>query len=70
MFRKAQLKLFAIISGTILAVFFGLLGSINIITEEVLNRQSENTLEQIAASLEYDDEAKQVTLNRPDGYQP
>lgn len=70
MFRKAQLKLFAIISGTILAVFFGLLGAINIITEEVMNRQAENTLEQIAASLEYNDETRQFTLNRPDGYEP
>ena len=70
MFRKAQLKLFAIITSILLAVFIGLLVAVNVITEQAMNRQSEYVLEQIAAALEYDDIFNQFTLSRPTGYIP
>ena len=70
MFRKAQLKLFAIITSILLAVFIGLLVAVNVITEQAMNRQSEFVLKQIAASLEYDDMFHQFILSRPDVYDP
>ena len=70
MFRKAQLKLFSVITSILLAVFIALLAAVNIITKEVMNRQSEYVLEQIAAGIEYDDISKRFTLSRPDDYQP
>ena len=70
MFRKAQLKLFAIITSILLAVFIGLLVAVNVITEQAMNRQSEFVLKQIAASLEYDDLFHQFILSRPDVYDP
>ncbi|MBR1824208.1 MAG: HAMP domain-containing histidine kinase [Ruminococcus sp.] len=70
MFRKAQLKLFSVITCILLAVFIGLLGSVNIITQEVMSRQSEYILEQIAAGIEYNDKEMRFTLSKPDGYEP
>lgn len=55
MFRKAHLKLFSVITSILLAVFIALLGSVNIITKEVMEHQSEYVLKQIAASIEYND---------------
>ena len=67
MFKKAQMKLFSLIVSILLAVFIALLSAINIITQTVLNRQSEYVLEQIAAGLEYDSKEETFTLNRPKG---
>ncbi len=70
MFRKAQLKLFLVITSILLAVFIGLLASVNVITEQVMSRQSEYVLEQIAAGIEYNDKEMRFTLSRPEDYQP
>lgn len=70
MFRKAQLKLFSLITVILLAVFVGLLASVNIITKVVMDHQSEFVLKQIAASLEYNDVDNYFTLSRPEDYEP
>ena len=70
MFRKAQLKLFSVITSILLAVFIGLLGAVNIITREVMSRQSEYVLEQIAAGIEYDDNTNKFNMKRPVGAEP
>ena len=70
MFRKAQLKLFLVITSILLAVFIGLLASVNVITEQVMSRQSEYVLKQIAAGIEYNDKEMRFILSRPEDYQP
>ena len=70
MFRKAHLKLFSVITSILLAVFIALLGSVNIITKEVMEHQSEYVLKQIAASIEYNDTDNYFTLSRPDEPEP
>ena len=65
MFRKAQLKLFAIIAGILLAVFIAVLGSINLIMKFVMENQSRSALKQIAASVEYDDTAMEFYYTPP-----
>lgn len=65
MFRKAQLKLFAIIAGILLAVFIAVLGSINLIMKIVMENQSRSALKQIAASVEYDDTAMEFYYTPP-----
>ena len=66
MFKKAQLKLFSLIVSILLAVFIALLSAINIITQEVISRQSQYVLEQIAAGIEYDNNEESFVLNRPE----
>lgn len=66
MFRKAQLKLFAIITSILLAVFIAVLGSVNLIMKAVMERQSRNVLQQIAEGVEYDDAASTFTFVHPD----
>ncbi len=68
MFRKAQLKLFAIITSILLAVFIAVLGSINIIMQAVMQRQSKDVLKKIAAGVEYDDRTKTFTITRPEAF--
>ena len=55
MFKKAQLKVFAIITGILVLLFIVVLGSINLIMRSVMQKQSVRILEQIAAGVEYDD---------------
>ncbi len=55
MFKKAQLRLFATITAILLAIFVAVLGSVNLITEAVIEKQSNDILAQIAADVEYDD---------------
>ncbi|MBQ7026829.1 MAG: HAMP domain-containing histidine kinase [Ruminococcus sp.] len=55
MFKKAQLKVFAIITGILILLFIVVLGSINLIMRSVMQKQSVKILEQIAAGVEYDD---------------
>lgn len=55
MFKKVQLKFFAIITSILLALFIAVLASINLIMEAVMQRQSKVVLKQIATSIEFDD---------------
>lgn len=66
MFRKAQLKFFAIISSILLAIFIAVLGSVNLIMKAVMERQSRNVLRQIAEGVEYDDSTSTFTFVHPD----
>lgn len=65
MFRKAQLKIFAIITCILLAVFIAVLGSINIIMNTLTDRQSRNTLRQIAEGIEFDNATSTFSFVRP-----
>lgn len=65
MFRKAQMKIFAIITCILLAVFIAVLGSINIIMNTVTDRQSRNTLRQIAEGVEFDSASSTFSFVRP-----
>ena len=47
MFRKAQLRLFGIITAILLAIFIGVLSSVNLIMGAVMERQSKDVLRQI-----------------------
>ncbi len=67
MFKKAQLKLFAIITSILIAVFVAMLSSINIITEAVMQKQSQQALKQIAEGVEYDDSTSTFTYTDPNG---
>ena len=67
MFKKAQLKLFAIITSILIAVFVAMLSSINIITEAVMQKQSQQVLKQIAEGVEYDDSTSTFTYTDPNG---
>ncbi len=66
MFRKAQLKFFAIIISILLAIFIAVLGSVNLIMKAVMERQSRNVLRQIAEGVEYDDSTSTFTFVHPD----
>lgn len=68
MFRKAQLKLFAIITAILLAVFIAVLGSVNLIMKAVMQRQSMTVLKQIAAGVEYDDRTSTFTFTPPENF--
>ena len=65
MFRKAQMKLFSMIVSILLAVFIALIGSINVITKEVMRGQSKEVLMQIAAGIEYNDKNSTFTYTKP-----
>lgn len=58
MFKKVQLKFFAITTSILLALFIGVLVSINLIMEAVMQRQSKVVLKQIASSIEYDEKTE------------
>lgn len=66
MFRKAQLKLFVIITSILLAIFIAVLSSINILTRTFMQRQSREVLEQIATCIEYDEKTETFTFTPPD----
>ena len=68
MFEKAHLKLFGIIASILVAVFIALLGSVNIITKAVMQRQSQQVLRQIAEGVEYDDKTSTFTFVRPENF--
>lgn len=70
MFKKAQYKLFGIITAILLAIFVAVLGSVNLIMRAVMERQSKDVLKQIAAGVEYDDNTKTFTYAGPGGYDP
>ena len=68
MFKKAQLKLFAIITAILLAIFIAVLGSINIIMQAVMQRQSKDVLRKIAAGVEYDEKTSRFNITRPENF--
>lgn len=67
MFKKVQLKFFAIITSILLALFIGVLVSINLIMEAVMQRQSKVVLKQIASSIEYDEKTETFIYNPEPG---
>ncbi len=68
MFRKAQLKLFAVITSILLAIFIAVLSSINILTRTFMQRQSREVLQQIASGIEYDEKTETFTFTPPDDF--
>ena len=64
MFKKVQLKFFGIIVSILLAIFIAVLGSINLIMNSLMERQSQNVLKKIAAGVEYDDKTSTFTFKR------
>lgn len=68
MFKKAQLKVFAIITCILLAIFIAVLGSVNIIMQAVMQRQSKDVLKKIAAGVEYNDTTHQFMISRPENF--
>ena len=62
MFRKLQLKFFGIITSILLAIFIGVLGSINILMDTVMEHQTKVVLEQVASGVEYDSNIKTFTF--------
>lgn len=68
MFRQAQLKLFAIITSILLAIFIAVLSSINIVTSSFMQRQSKEVLKTIASGVEYDEKTNTFTFTPPKNY--
>lgn len=65
MFRKAQMKLFAIITCILLAIFIAVLGSINLIMQAMMQRQSLDVLKKIASGVEY---SNGFVITRPEDF--
>lgn len=55
MFRKVQLRFVAITMSIILAIFIAVLGSINLIMQNMMQRQSQAVLNKIASNINYDE---------------
>lgn len=70
MFRKAQMKLFAVITSILLAIFIIVLTSINIVTKTFMQRQSREVLQQIASAVEYDEKTDTFTFTPPNDFTP
>lgn len=68
MFRKAQLKLFTVITSILLAIFIIVLASINIVTSSFMQRQSEEVLHTIASGIEYDEKTDTFSFTPPENY--
>ena len=68
MVKKAQLKVFAIITCILLAIFIAVLGSVNLIMQAVMQRQSKDVLKKIAAGVEYNDSTHQFMISRPENF--
>ena len=66
MFRKAQFRFFGIIISILLAIFIAVLGSINVITQELMKKQTLVVLENIASGVEYDEVNARFTFTPPD----
>ncbi|MCM1313994.1 MAG: HAMP domain-containing histidine kinase [Prevotella sp.] len=68
MFRQAQLKLFAVITSILLAIFIAVLSSINIVTSSFMQRQSKEVLQKIASGIEYDEKTDTFSFTPPENY--
>ncbi len=66
MFRKVQLKFFGIIIAILIAIFIGVLSSINIIMDVIMERQTKIVLQQVALGVEYDEVNQTFTFTNPD----
>ncbi len=66
MFRKVQLKFFGIIIVILIAIFIGVLSSINIIMDVIMERQTKIVLQQVAIGVEYDEVSQTFTFTNPD----
>lgn len=66
MFRKVQLKFFGIIIAILIAIFIGVLSSINIIMDVIMERQTKIVLQQVALGVEYDEANHTFTFTNPD----
>lgn len=70
MFKKAQMKLFAVITSILLAIFIIVLTSINIVTKTFIQKQSREVLQQIASAVEYDEKTDTFTFTPPEDFNP
>lgn len=66
MFRKVQLRFFAIITAILLAIFIAVLGAVNIIMNALMEHQTRVVLEQVASGTEYNSETASFTFKNPD----
>ena len=67
MFRKVQLKFFATIICILVAIFIAVLGSINLMMDAVMEKQSKVVLKQVAENVEYDENSvMKFTFTRPE----
>lgn len=66
MFRKVQLKFFGIITSILIAIFIGVLSSINIIMDVLMERQTKVVLQQVASGVEYNDSTSTFTFTNPE----
>lgn len=65
MFRKVQLKFFGIITAILIAIFIGVLSSVNIIMNALMEHQTKVVLEQVASGVEYNTETASFTFKNP-----
>ncbi len=65
MFKRVQLKFFGIITAILIAIFIGVLSSVNIIMDLLMERQTKVVLQQVAAGVEYDDRTATFTFEGP-----
>ena len=66
MFKRVQLKFFSIITAVLIAIFIGVLSSVNIIMDILMERQTKVVLQQVASGVEYDDKTATFTFTAPD----
>ncbi len=65
MFRKVQLKFFGIITAILIAIFIGVLSSINIIMDVIMERQTKFVLQQVASGVEYNNKTESFSFKNP-----
>lgn len=65
MFRKVQLKFFGIITAILIAIFIGVLSSVNIIVDALIEHQTKGVLEQVASGVEYNTQTATFTFKNP-----
>lgn len=65
MFRKVQLKFFAIITAILLAIFIAVLSAVNIIMNALMEHQTRVVLEQVASGAEYNSDTASFTFKNP-----
>ncbi len=65
MFKRVQLKFFGIITAILIAIFIGVLSSVNIIMDALMERQTKVVLQQVASGVEYDEKTEIFTFTDP-----
>jgi len=66
MFRKVQLRFVAITMSIMLLIFIAVLGSINVIMQTMMQRQSQSVLNKIASDMSYDEKTSSFSFS-PEG---